>query len=192
MYRSLQNQNYFVIPLVSLFHILLLLGAFLLDMRGRMEVDVGFMTKPMLIDLQQGASLNIQSSHSAAQNLKNLPEVSKDQKSMDMEGVFAHPPSSPIGADIDQSHPTKIDGPKPHYPLVSRRLKQEGLVIVRLCIDGIGVVRKADIQQSSGFRALDESALNALSKWRFSTPSQTLHAGIDGCFRLPVRFTLEG
>lgn len=85
-----------------------------------------------------------------------------------------------------------IHSPKPHYPLASRRLKEQGLVIARLCVSDQGLVQEVGITHSSGFQGLDRSALTALAQWRFSpaTPNSDRHS--SQCFQTPVQFTLEG
>ena len=82
-----------------------------------------------------------------------------------------------------------LHNPKPHYPLVSRRLREQGLVIVKLCVNEQGVVGETGISKSSGFHSLDQSALTTLAQWRF-TPVAANHS--SQCFQTPVQFTLEG
>ena len=198
MYRSSQNQNYLVALIVIFFHILLLLGAFLLDMRKRAVLDFGSTTGPIFVNLHQGIKLKAQARQSDV--VAHIPRALNNQKSTDAEDGLIHSPPALNGGAVDRNagggieelRPTKIDGPKPHYPIASRRLREEGEVLVRLCIDSGGEVEKAHIQKSSGYRNLDHSALTALSKWRFLTSSQSLNSGFAECFRFPVRFILEG
>ena len=190
MYRSSQNQNYLVVLLVIFFHILLLLGAFLLDMRKRAVLDFGSMTGPIFVDLQQGTMLKAQAKKSDAGALNS--GALNNQKLTDAEGGRTYNPQSLNGGGVEDLRPTKIDGPKPHYPIASRRLREEGEVLVSLCIGSSGEVEKAQIQKSSGYQNLDHSALSALSKWRFVASSQLISSSLAKCFRFPVRFTLEG
>ena len=190
MYRSSQHQNNLVVLLVIFLHVLLLLGAFLLDMRKRVALDLGSMTGPIFVDLHQSIKLNAQTKKSDVGALNS--GVLNNQKLTDAEGGRTHSPRALNGGSVEDLHPTKIDGPKPHYPIASRRLREEGDVLVRLCIDSRGEVEKAQIQKSSGYQNLDHSALSALSKWRFVASSQLLNSSFAECFRFPVRFTLEG
>lgn len=50
----------------------------------------------------------------------------------------------------------------PHYPDSSRRLGEEGEVLVRAVIDASGHCTTAGIEQSSGHRALDQAALDTV------------------------------
>lgn len=56
---------------------------------------------------------------------------------------------------------------KPDYPSASRRMEEEGTVTLKFLIDADGRVLQADIENSSGFKRLDEAARNALSKCQF-------------------------
>jgi len=80
---------------------------------------------------------------------------------------------------------------KPHYPLASKKLREQGLVVVRLCVNQQGIVDGVDVYKSSGFPSLDHSALKALAQWRF-TPIAFNSVGFSlQCFQTPVQFTLE-
>jgi TonB family protein len=56
---------------------------------------------------------------------------------------------------------------QPMYSDASVRAREQGYVVVGLLIDERGAVRKAQVVQSSGFRRLDQSALDALRQWTF-------------------------
>lgn len=55
----------------------------------------------------------------------------------------------------------------PNYPMASRRMREEGRVVVLVEINTQGLVERATIDASSGFPRLDESALAAARKGRF-------------------------
>ncbi len=56
--------------------------------------------------------------------------------------------------------------PEPRYPLISRRLGEQGAVRVRLLIDEAGAIAKAEVISSSGFERLDKVALDAAQQTR--------------------------
>lgn len=56
--------------------------------------------------------------------------------------------------------------PMPNYPMASRRMREEGRVVVLVEINPQGLVERATIDASSGFPRLDESALAAARKAR--------------------------
>jgi TonB family protein len=103
------------------------------------------------------------------------------------QGGDSESASTPLG----RSNRQILHGPKPHYPLISKRLKEQGLVVIKICVNPRGLVDEVDIHLSSGSQALDRSALKTLSEWRFSPiGSQSLHSSLQ-CFQTPVQFTLE-
>lgn len=81
--------------------------------------------------------------------------------------------------------------PKPSYPLLSRKLREQGLVMIKLCVNQGGFVDEASITRSSGFQGLDKSALTTLSQWRFLPLSSAISQSSQ-CFQAPVHFSLEG
>lgn len=56
---------------------------------------------------------------------------------------------------------------KPEYPAASKRLEEEGLVVLRFMIDESGRVIESRVETSSGFTRLDEAARAALSQCQF-------------------------
>lgn len=56
---------------------------------------------------------------------------------------------------------------KPEYPAASKRLEEEGQVLLRFMIDEAGKVIESRIETSSGFARLDEAARTALSQCQF-------------------------
>ena len=84
-----------------------------------------------------------------------------------------------------------LHNPKPIYPLLSRKLREQGLVMVKLCVNQGGFVDEASVSKSSGFQSLDRSALATLSQWRFLPLTSALNFSSQ-CFQAPVHFSLEG
>jgi len=56
---------------------------------------------------------------------------------------------------------------KPDYPPAARRLRETGIVVLRILIDADGSVIASEVQTSSGSKRLDEAARQALSLCRF-------------------------
>ena len=57
-------------------------------------------------------------------------------------------------SDADYLH-----NPPPAYPRMSRRMGEQGTVLLRVFISAEGRAEKADIRTSSGYARLDEAAL---------------------------------
>lgn len=63
---------------------------------------------------------------------------------------------------------------KPHYPMVSRRMGEQGAVVLRFLVAPDGSIQKGEVVNSSGFERLDQAALDSLAQCRFNP------ATIDG------------
>jgi TonB family protein len=83
-------------------------------------------------------------------------------------GVVSAPPSDsgiskPDSVDIAVGHRVQ-----PIYPDASVRAREQGYVVVGLLIDEHGGVGEVQVVQSSGFRRLDQSVVDALHQWTFT------------------------
>jgi protein TonB len=83
-----------------------------------------------------------------------------------------------------------LKNPPPAYPRASRRLGEQGTVIVRVFISTQGTPEKAEVRTSSGFTRLDQAALEAVQRWRF-VPGRRSGTPEAMWFNIPVRFVLE-
>ncbi|MEY4725657.1 MAG: hypothetical protein RLZ36_284 [Pseudomonadota bacterium] len=83
-----------------------------------------------------------------------------------------------------------LKNPPPAYPRASRRLGEQGTVIVRVLINTQGLPEKAEVRTSSGFIRLDQAALEAVQRWRF-VPGRRSGTPEAMWFNIPVRFVLE-
>ncbi len=80
--------------------------------------------------------------------------------------------------------------PKPTYPLLSRRMREQGAVHLKLCIDERGHVANIFLAKSSGYQKLDRSAIETVSEWRFSA-LESQNTPSSDCYHLPIHFRLE-
>lgn len=102
-------------------------------------------------------------------------------------------PSSPPAApsvQLPSSNADYLQNPKPAYPALSKRLGEQGKVVVRVLIGADGTPQKAEIRQSSGFERLDQAALNTVLKWRY-VPGKRGGVAEDMWFNVPINFVLE-
>lgn len=81
--------------------------------------------------------------------------------------------------------------PAPAYPAPSRRLGEEGTVVLRVELDESGKVAAVRISNSSGHARLDEAALNAVRAWR-CTPAQRNGQPVRTVAQQPFKFILQG
>jgi protein TonB len=83
-----------------------------------------------------------------------------------------------------------LDNPKPPYPLMSRRLNEEGKVVLNVCVSLSGLVEKLKLEKTSGYQRLDDIALETVKKWKF-IPAKNQDRDINACYLLPVQFILR-
>lgn len=99
------------------------------------------------------------------------------------------PPSPSPRIEMPSSDAAYLRNPQPTYPAVSRRLNETGTVMVRVLITVEGLPRKIELQQSSGFERLDESALKTIALWKF-VPGKRAGVPEEMWYTVPVAFTL--
>ena len=80
--------------------------------------------------------------------------------------------------------------PAPRYPLASRRLGEEGTVVLRVRVSADGAVSQLDVGSSSGSARLDRAALATVANWRFE-PARRGHVAIAAAVEVPIIFRLE-
>lgn len=56
-----------------------------------------------------------------------------------------------------------VEAPKPRYPTMSRRLREQGTVILKVLVDEHGDAKKIEIADSSGHERLDRAAVEAVA-----------------------------
>ncbi|MDR0588047.1 MAG: TonB family protein [Burkholderiales bacterium] len=73
----------------------------------------------------------------------------------------------PVLLDSPKFDADYLDNPAPDYPTLSKRLGEQGRVVLRVFVDAFGRAGKIEIKQTSGYARLDESARLAVIRWRF-------------------------
>jgi protein TonB len=84
-----------------------------------------------------------------------------------------------------------LNNPAPKYPSVSRRLGEQGLVLLRVQVTADGAAESVELQTGSGSNRLDQAALEAVKKWQF-VPAKRGEQSVSASVVVPVRFSLEG
>lgn len=83
-----------------------------------------------------------------------------------------------------------LNNPAPPYPRQSKRLGEEGTVVIRVLITPEGRAEKAEIRTSSGYARLDDTALTTVKAWRF-VPGKRNGLPEAMWFNVPIRFVLD-
>ncbi|OOG53233.1 energy transducer TonB [Polaromonas sp. C04] len=99
-------------------------------------------------------------------------------------------PPAPAKVELPSSNADYLQNPKPPYPPISKRLGEQGKVIVRVLIGIDGLAQKAELKQSSGFDRLDRVALDTVLKWRY-VPGKRGGVAEAMWFNVPINFVLE-
>jgi protein TonB len=96
--------------------------------------------------------------------------------------------TTPTGPDIEIVPYYKITV-KPRYPDIVRRAGIEGQVVVKALVDIDGSIIDVQILSSSGNQMLDEEAMAAARKWKFS-PAKQRDKFVRVYVSIPVNFKL--
>jgi protein TonB len=97
---------------------------------------------------------------------------------------------APARVELPSSDADYLQNPKPPYPGISRRLNEQGKVVVRVFIGVEGTAQKAEIKKSSGFDRLDQAALATVLRWRY-VPGKRGGVPEAMWFNVPISFELE-
>jgi protein TonB len=79
----------------------------------------------------------------------------------------------------------------PVYPPLSRRLGEEGKLVLKVELDESGQVNIAQVVNSSGYKRLDEAAMTAVKTWRCNPPTRNGQP-VRAIALQPFNFVLQG
>jgi len=106
-------------------------------------------------------------------------------------------PTTPTGPEIEvvpyykvEVKPQPVFTPKPEYPDLARKAGIEGRVVVKMIVDIDGSVLDAQIMKSSGNQMLDESAIVAARRCKF-TPAKQRDKFVRVAVSMPFDFKLQ-
>lgn len=105
------------------------------------------------------------------------------------------PRPAPVAAPVVHT-PARFDAdylhnPKPVYPPLSRRLGEEGKVLLKVRVTAQGTAEQVDIQTGSGYARLDAAARDAVLRWRF-VPARRGDEPVAASVIVPITFALDG
>lgn len=83
-----------------------------------------------------------------------------------------------------------LKNPAPAYPPLSRRMGEEGKVILRVLVNPQGTADSVDIKTSSGSTRLDEAAQKTVRNWKF-IPAKRGDTAVQSWVLVPIIFKLE-
>ena len=114
--------------------------------------------------------------------------------------AVAQPPVTPAAPALPNPAPTTfsparfeaayLHNPRPNYPALSRRLGEEGKVLLRVLVSPDGRAAAVNLEKSSNFERLDEAARQAVAQWRF-VPAKRGDKAVEATIIIPLVFRLE-
>jgi len=142
------------------------------------------------------------SSASSGGSLANSPAMPSQATALsngtstEMQAQISNTKSSASGssansgtADADYKSES-LRNTQPRYPIYSRKTHQEGVVVVLAEVLTDGSATDIRIAASSGFKLLDEAALETVKQWRF-IPAKKDGVPYAQRLRIPVTFSLN-
>lgn len=121
---------------------------------------------------------------------ESSPEAEEEGGSMSAGGAPAQMPAGPVtlSSELSVSCP-KLNAPT--YPAISRRMGEEGKLVLRVELDENGRIDDAKVINSSGYERLDTAALTAVKSWQCN-PSRRNGQPIRAVALQPFNFVLQG
>lgn len=104
--------------------------------------------------------------------------------------VAAPAPPTPAPVVAAQYNAAYLNNPAPKYPPMSRRLGEEGKVLLRVKVTADGLASAVELEKSSNFERLDEAAKQAVARWRF-VPARRGDEAIEASVIVPIVFRLD-
>lgn len=102
------------------------------------------------------------------------------------------PPAPAAEAPLKQARfdADYLKNPAPPYPPLSRRMGEEGKVILRVSVNSNGTADHVEIRTSSGSQRLDDSAQRTVATWKF-IPAKRGDEPVQSWVLVPIIFKLE-
>ncbi len=97
-------------------------------------------------------------------------------------------PASTTAPRFDAAY---LNNPAPAYPALSRRMREEGRVLLRVLVSPDGRPTRIELAETSGSSRLDAAAQGAVTRWQF-VPARRGDRPVEAWVVVPVVFKLEG
>lgn len=103
--------------------------------------------------------------------------------------VEAPPAPLPVSAPVFSAQ--YLQNPAPPYPGLSRRMGEQGKVVLRVHVTPGGAADEVQVRSSSGSARLDESARDTVKTWKF-VPAKRGPEAVPAWVLIPISFRLQG
>ncbi|MFN4324455.1 MAG: energy transducer TonB [Azonexus sp.] len=100
--------------------------------------------------------------------------------------------AAPVSASVSAARfdAAYLQNPRPNYPALSRRLGEEGKVLLKVRVTAEGTAAAVELEKSSGFDRLDTAARETVARWRF-VPAKRGDEAIESAVIVPIIFRLD-
>jgi protein TonB len=130
-----------------------------------------------------------------SQSMEKSSNTSDQPESASAPAVHAPSNTKASNAETKYQAPSfnagYLHNPPPKYPAMSRRLGEQGRILLRVMVSADGAAVSVALQASSGSSRLDEAALDAVRRWRFVPAKRGVQA-VSASVVVPIKFSLGG
>jgi periplasmic protein TonB len=161
-------------------------------------------TKPVVVSkpkLRKLVEKNVPIEKPAERLVEATTELSVEEEKPSAQSqpiIEAEAPKVPQNAEPiveDKIEPPRfgvayLNNPAPEYPAFSRRVGEEGRVVMKVLVSADGAADEVQIEKSSGSDRLDNAAVNAVKKWRF-IPAKKNNQPLSAYVLVPMKFSLD-
>lgn len=102
----------------------------------------------------------------------------------------APPPAAPTKTDVMISASYGARNEKPKYPMMSKRIGEQGTVVLRVLVKSDGSAGEVEVKITSSYPRLDQAAVDAVKNWHF-IPATKDGKPIDEWYQVPIPFKLN-
>lgn len=128
--------------------------------------------------------INIKKNIKTKKNLKTLSK-SSSQKTKKVSQKY----SKQMVYTFEKIRSQISHSPRPHYPLWAKRRGMQGTVVLKVIFNSLGMPISTQVLESSGYKLLDQSAIETLKKWRLH-PSTNQNSYTKLALKRKVQFKL--
>ncbi len=100
-------------------------------------------------------------------------------------------PPAPVQVSAPRFDADYLDNPPPAYPPLSRRMREEGRVMLRVFVEPDGRPSQVAVKEGSGSPRLDRAAEEAVRRWKF-VPARRGEETVGAWVLVPIVFSLRG
>jgi protein TonB len=118
------------------------------------------------------------------------PDTAPTRESNDSDSRPSRESAAPAEASQPRFDAGYLKNPAPAYPSASRRLGEEGRVVLRVLVEADGRPGEVAIKTSSGFPRLDQAAEDAVRRWKF-VPAHKGDEAVRAAVLVPIVFNLR-